>query len=508
MHITRLLAPPHLRVAAEPLENAMGTADASVSARGAAQPSDGDRQAQAQQRFELSAQHGSQQQQHFLTHGSHPVSHWKSQQLEPLCPPAFDESSQEASQLATEQCTFPSAPPQPCLSEPLHHQHVQFTAAAHVQGLSCQLMSCDFQLGFGGSVCSRAHGEATSLDWPNTPFIAQAATTDVDSDTFVGQTFPRNTGATGLPVGRSPAVTSMQGEHPFVANHDRFPSQMSFTSPAEGSVGPIPSCSQQSFDTMGTCTTPFGMQSRDELAEYPPHTTSLWPIALHQFNVDESMESDGNPHMTSLNSSIDCAPDNDGTLDETDPKLGLFRQMACLDVDDLPSTQSPKSGQNIPHHDMTHCAPKDTSATIRMDRDPLTMSDLYGVADNGVAFIHPKPVSQKVTVEGALPATLLRCPHPTCSVKTLFTRQCDLRKHYQLHTRKYFCRVPTGDEESASFQQSSQACSTGFAMAKDRDRHERAHNPSLPCHFCGKLFSRFDNMREHIKKQHAEELRK
>ncbi|KAL0929807.1 C2H2 type zinc finger protein [Colletotrichum truncatum] len=97
--------------------------------------------------------------------------------------------------------------------------------------------------------------------------------------------------------------------------------------------------------------------------------------------------------------------------------------------------------------------------------------------------------------------TALRCPHPSCSSKLLFTRRCDLYKHYRLHFRKYFCRAPgcvmsheSGNKESAMI---------GFPTIKDRNRHEKSHNPSIPCPACGRLFGRHDNMRDHYQRQHV-----
>ncbi len=93
------------------------------------------------------------------------------------------------------------------------------------------------------------------------------------------------------------------------------------------------------------------------------------------------------------------------------------------------------------------------------------------------------------------PALVLECPHPSCNSKALFKRQCDLDKHYRLHFRKHFCRIP-------GCRRTDLESPLGFATTKDRDRHERLHNPSITCQYCGRLFSRFDNLRAHCRRRH------
>ncbi|KAL9469398.1 hypothetical protein ACSS6W_011092 [Trichoderma asperelloides] len=100
--------------------------------------------------------------------------------------------------------------------------------------------------------------------------------------------------------------------------------------------------------------------------------------------------------------------------------------------------------------------------------------------------------------------TTLKCPHPACQSKVLYTRKCDLEKHYRSHFRKYFCRI----SECSLCEMNSLTVSGsgygGFATKKDRDRHERSHFPALSCECCAKVFSRLDNLRDHWRKRHSE----
>jgi hypothetical protein len=100
------------------------------------------------------------------------------------------------------------------------------------------------------------------------------------------------------------------------------------------------------------------------------------------------------------------------------------------------------------------------------------------------------------------PSFARRCPHPSCSSQVLFIRQCDLDKHYRLHFRKYYCRAPECQMPTSAYYQTGKSSQIGFSTIKDRNRHESRHKPSLTCHYCGKLFSRQDNLRDHCRRLH------
>lgn len=88
--------------------------------------------------------------------------------------------------------------------------------------------------------------------------------------------------------------------------------------------------------------------------------------------------------------------------------------------------------------------------------------------------------------------TSWKCAYPGCSSQATFTRGCDLRKHYRRHSKTFFCRVERCTAEG------------GFSSRKDRDRHEASHRPDIPCEWrgCSKMFSRVDNMRDHVRRIH------
>ena len=87
-----------------------------------------------------------------------------------------------------------------------------------------------------------------------------------------------------------------------------------------------------------------------------------------------------------------------------------------------------------------------------------------------------------------------RCAYPGCTSQAVFTRGCDLRKHFRRHTKSLFCR----------FEGCSQTAQPGFSSKKDRDRHEAKHAPGVSCEWqgCERVFSRVDNMKDHVRRIH------
>ncbi|KAF1808920.1 hypothetical protein P152DRAFT_452415 [Eremomyces bilateralis CBS 781.70] len=86
------------------------------------------------------------------------------------------------------------------------------------------------------------------------------------------------------------------------------------------------------------------------------------------------------------------------------------------------------------------------------------------------------------------------CAYPACTSRAVFTRGCDLRKHHKRHTKSFFCR----------HEGCPQARGGGFSSKKDLARHEAKHNPGVLCEWegCERVFSRVDNMRDHVKRIH------
>ena len=90
-----------------------------------------------------------------------------------------------------------------------------------------------------------------------------------------------------------------------------------------------------------------------------------------------------------------------------------------------------------------------------------------------------------------------RCAYPNCTSQAVFTRGCDLRKHFRRHTKTLFCR----------HEGCPQSKEGGFSSKKDRDRHESRHAPQIRCTHqgCDRVFSRVDNMKDHVRRIHRKD---
>jgi hypothetical protein len=119
-----------------------------------------------------------------------------------------------------------------------------------------------------------------------------------------------------------------------------------------------------------------------------------------------------------------------------------------------------------------------------------------------------------------------RCPYPSCTSSATFTRLSDLRKHHRRHFQRYYCRIsgcprsestfpglpgPAQDHEQLEAASppttgvSSTTRKRWFASKKDRARHEAKHNPHIRCGWegCDRVFSRLDNMKDHVRRIHG-----
>ena len=110
-----------------------------------------------------------------------------------------------------------------------------------------------------------------------------------------------------------------------------------------------------------------------------------------------------------------------------------------------------------------------------------------------------------------------RCAYPGCTSRATFTRGCDLRKHYNRHSKHLFCRVDGCQQsQAAAATRSTDGILTGgFSSKKDRARHEAKHNPGIKCEWkgpsgedCGRIFSRMDNMKDHVRRIHKKQEQK
>ncbi|KAJ5911884.1 uncharacterized protein N7473_001187 [Penicillium subrubescens] len=153
------------------------------------------------------------------------------------------------------------------------------------------------------------------------------------------------------------------------------------------------------------------------------------------------------------------------------------------------------TSSNTAHtHDSSFLSPSsDSCSAMSTSPAPTVLSDFESSSSR-----HPSspPFNPADLSRYGIPAGegIWRCAHPGCTSQAIFRRGCDLRKHFNRHRKHLFCR-------HEGCPQSKQG---GFSSKKDRARHEAKHNPGIVCEWdgCGRVFSRVDNMKDHVRRIH------
>ncbi|KAL6235669.1 hypothetical protein BDW75DRAFT_240000 [Aspergillus navahoensis] len=155
---------------------------------------------------------------------------------------------------------------------------------------------------------------------------------------------------------------------------------------------------------------------------------------------------------------------------------------------------SPSDPPNTHNHNHNHDRRHTQSPSRTPSRTPSTTS---------ASSTHNNTNSKDLSLYGTPSPThpgAWRCAYPSCTSPSLFRRGCDLRKHYNRHRKHLFCR------HDGCPQSNPRVPGTGFSSKKDRDRHEAKHNPGIVCDWagegCTRVFSRVDNMKDHVRRIH------
>ncbi|KAH7137939.1 hypothetical protein B0J11DRAFT_223 [Dendryphion nanum] len=167
------------------------------------------------------------------------------------------------------------------------------------------------------------------------------------------------------------------------------------------------------------------------------------------------------------------------------------------------STYLPLTGTSSAPTYASHPIYNDDYPSTRPERSPsASSSGMLGYSLNERSDRSPPPQSRSISPSspdlrgfGILNQNgTWSCKYPGCNSRAVFTRGCDLRKHYKRHRKTFFCH----------HEGCPQATGGGFSSKKDLARHEAKHNPGVRCDVegCDRVFSRVDNMRDHVKRIH------
>lgn len=100
----------------------------------------------------------------------------------------------------------------------------------------------------------------------------------------------------------------------------------------------------------------------------------------------------------------------------------------------------------------------------------------YGIPVHEVPLLLP---STSLSPQSGSQGQAWRCAYPGCTSRATFTRGCDLRKHYNRHSKHLFCRVegcPQSEAAAAGRAKSTEQPLTGVSAAR---RIERGMRPSI-----------------------------
>ncbi|KAL2798247.1 hypothetical protein BJX66DRAFT_295965 [Aspergillus keveii] len=167
-----------------------------------------------------------------------------------------------------------------------------------------------------------------------------------------------------------------------------------------------------------------------------------------------------------------------------------------------------QSSSPLPAGGTGHTSPAPSTFDYDLDYDPPSPSHTSSIptrhpstsSTHSQSNTNSKDLSLYGTLHPTQPNTW-SCAYPGCTSPALFRRGCDLRKHYNRHRKHLFCRVEGCPQANSSNP------GAGFSSKKDRDRHEAKHNPGIRCEWaeegCTRVFSRVDNMKDHVRRIHA-----
>ncbi|KAB8278381.1 hypothetical protein BDV30DRAFT_141265 [Aspergillus minisclerotigenes] len=121
----------------------------------------------------------------------------------------------------------------------------------------------------------------------------------------------------------------------------------------------------------------------------------------------------------------------------------------------------------------------------------------------------PEPLWMQISDLEVLGPGAVTCPFPGCKSTLRFTGSRELRRHYKQHFKRFFCRYPHCPQAGPGLEGPHPSTKRGFATRKDRARHEAKHDPRIQCpcldergERCSRVFSRLDNMRDHVRRIH------
>lgn len=322
---------------------------------------------------------------------------------------------------------------------------------------------------------------------------------------------------------------------PILDHHTQQLDDMSYntTSSNSSSYYPLPAVSDQSMSHYPT--TSGGVYAMYEPNQWYPYSTYSQPAQMLHYDASSSShyptldQQQGQPTLANIipptpqdiqrspfdfNSAPGTLPSNHHLT--ASPSFTHVSHHSShshrSSISSLSRSCSPSASSSYPQTTRGHSG--DQFALRGSLRSNSTSSNTslhaYGIPVHEVPLLLP---STSLSPQSGSQGQAWRCAYPGCTSRATFTRGCDLRKHYNRHSKHLFCRVegcPQSEAAAAGRAKSTeQPLTGGFSSKKDRARHEAKHNPGIKCEWrghegeeCGRVFSRMDNMKDHVRRIH------
>ncbi len=309
----------------------------------------------------------------------------------------------------------------------------------------------------------------------------------------------------------SDSITISHDEMTFSDRQQQAPQDLFFGEPSESTFAPMSMAEQDMahFSTSSSAAYPmFQSQWLPYSASYPqppPVTTYDHTSGTDYPPFDTSMP----PSYTNLipPTPQDIAPAN-FDFNALPISSAHPQHLSTSPSFSHHSSHGSSSISRSPSPTMYHVGSGTTSTGLR----PTLRSN--STSSNSSLHAYGIPVTDPSSISGQ-PAW--RCAYPGCTSRATFTRGCDLRKHYNRHSKHLFCRVDgcPQSQAAAAAKSTDGTLTGGFSSKKDRARHEAKHNPGIKCEWkgaggeeCGRIFSRMDNMKDHVRRIHKKHEQK
>jgi hypothetical protein len=188
--------------------------------------------------------------------------------------------------------------------------------------------------------------------------------------------------------------------------------------------------------------------------------------------------------------SIPWIMDSSGLKGLTEPQMQYILEAPILENPSDPPTPSSSRTREVPTGPPSRDEPifsRPGSSSRHRDSPPELLPDY-------------------ITPPDSTSLARAKCPFPGCKSTARFATPRDFRRHYRQHFKRFFCHYENCPQSAPDPQNPSKR---GFATRKDRDRHEAKHKPEIRCQWrnqhgeqCTRVFSRMDNMRDHVRRIH------